>query len=21
MHCFPNGNGRHSRMMADFIME
>ncbi len=21
IHCFPNGNGRHSRMMADIIME
>lgn len=21
IHCFPNGNGRHSRMMADLIME
>lgn len=21
IHCFPNGNGRHSRMMADVIME
>ncbi|MDP3393048.1 mobile mystery protein B [Sediminibacterium sp.] len=21
MHCFPNGNGRHSRMMADMIIE
>ncbi|WP_367271518.1 hypothetical protein [Nonlabens sp.] len=21
MHCFPNGNGRHSRMMADIIIE
>jgi len=21
IHCFPNGNGRHSRMMADSIME
>jgi len=20
IHCFPNGNGRHSRMMADIIM-
>ncbi|HFX17856.1 MAG TPA: cell filamentation protein Fic, partial [Flavobacteriales bacterium] len=20
IHCFPNGNGRHSRMMADVIM-
>lgn len=21
IHCFPNGNGRHSRMMADIIMK
>lgn len=21
IHCFPNGNGRHSRIMADVIME
>jgi len=21
IHCFPNGNGRHSRMMADVLME
>ena len=21
IHCFPNGNGRHSRMMADIIIE
>lgn len=21
IHCFPNGNGRHSRMIADVIME
>jgi len=21
IHCFPNGNGRHSRMMADIFME
>lgn len=21
IHCFPNGNGRHSRMMADIIFE
>lgn len=21
IHCFPNGNGRHSRMMADLILE
>lgn len=21
MHCFPNGNGRHSRLMADIIIE
>jgi len=21
IHCFPNGNGRHSRLMADFINE
>ncbi|HEU5290325.1 MAG TPA: mobile mystery protein B [Cyclobacteriaceae bacterium] len=21
IHCFPNGNGRHSRMMADLIVE
>lgn len=21
IHCFPNGNGRHSRFMADLIME
>ncbi len=21
IHCFPNGNGRHSRMMADIILE
>jgi len=21
IHCFPNGNGRHSRVMADVIME
>lgn len=21
IHCFPNGNGRHSRMMADVILE
>jgi Fic-DOC domain mobile mystery protein B len=21
IHCFPNGNGRHSRMIADIIME
>ena len=21
IHCFPNGNGRHSRMMSDIIME
>jgi Fic-DOC domain mobile mystery protein B len=21
IHCFPNGNGRHSRMMADILME
>lgn len=21
IHCFPNGNGRHSRLMADLIME
>lgn len=21
IHCFPNGNGRHSRMMADIIMD
>lgn len=21
VHCFPNGNGRHSRLMADVIME
>ncbi|ASS50559.1 MAG: cell filamentation protein Fic [Candidatus Fluviicola riflensis] len=21
IHCFPNGNGRHSRMMADVIIE
>jgi Fic-DOC domain mobile mystery protein B len=21
IHCFPNGNGRHSRVMADIIME
>ncbi|MCE2711515.1 MAG: Fic family protein [Cryomorphaceae bacterium] len=20
IHCFPNGNGRHSRLMADLIM-
>jgi fido (protein-threonine AMPylation protein) len=20
IHCFPNGNGRHSRMMADLIV-
>lgn len=21
IHCFPNGNGRHSQMMADIIIE
>ncbi len=21
IHCFPNGNGRHSRMVADIIVE
>jgi Fic-DOC domain mobile mystery protein B len=21
IHCFPNGNGRHARMMADVLME
>lgn len=21
IHCFPNGNGRHSRLMADLILE
>ncbi|NQU34460.1 MAG: Fic family protein, partial [Bacteroidetes bacterium] len=21
IHCFPNGNGRHSRIMADIIIE
>ncbi len=21
IHCFPNGNGRHSRLMTDIIME
>ena len=21
IHCFPNGNGRHSRIMADILME
>jgi Fic-DOC domain mobile mystery protein B len=21
IHCFPNGNGRHSRMMGDLIIE
>jgi Fic-DOC domain mobile mystery protein B len=21
VHCFPNGNGRHSRLMVDLIME
>ncbi len=21
IHCFPNGNGRHSRMMADIVIE
>ncbi|HEY0262539.1 MAG TPA: hypothetical protein VGB95_05895, partial [Chitinophagales bacterium] len=21
IHCFPNGNGRHSRLMADIIIE
>ena len=21
IHCFPNGNGRHSRLMADIIVE
>ena len=21
IHCFPNGNGRHSRIMADVLME
>lgn len=21
IHCFPNGNGRHSRMMADILLE
>ncbi|WP_394343977.1 Fic family protein [Subsaximicrobium wynnwilliamsii] len=21
IHCFPNGNGRHSRLIADIIME
>jgi len=21
IHCFPNGNGRHSRMMADIIID
>lgn len=21
IHCFPNGNGRHSRIMADIMME
>jgi fido (protein-threonine AMPylation protein) len=21
IHCFPNGNGRHSRLMADIIAE
>jgi Fic-DOC domain mobile mystery protein B len=21
IHCFPNGNGRHSRLIADLIME
>jgi len=21
IHCFPNGNGRHSRLMADVIIE
>lgn len=21
IHCFPNGNGRHSRIMADIIVE
>ena len=21
VHCFPNGNGRHSRLMADIIIE
>ncbi|MEM9526515.1 MAG: mobile mystery protein B, partial [Bacteroidota bacterium] len=21
IHCFPNGNGRHSRIMADLLME
>lgn len=21
IHCFPNGNGRHSRMIADIVME
>lgn len=21
IHCFPNGNGRHSRLMADIVVE
>ncbi|HMW39337.1 MAG TPA: Fic family protein, partial [Saprospiraceae bacterium] len=21
IHCFPNGNGRHSRLLADIIIE
>ena len=21
IHCFPNGNGRHSRMIADLVIE
>ena len=21
IHCFPNGNGRHSRLMADIVIE
>ena len=21
IHCFPNGNGRHSRLMADILIE
>ena len=21
IHCFPNGNGRHSRLMADLLLE
>ena len=21
IHCFPNGNGRHSRLMADIIID